>query len=429
MFKTGAQMFLLVLLTGLFLVREAREWPCAMVDDGFGDGLSLVAPRFTQPQTAPVTLVAIDDSSVASHAWPWTPLDYSLFAQAVLPFKPEVTAIDQMLDWEHLNVDSAERQKLPQYEKILGDTLLQCPKLLLAAHLGWPDDPQEIPPLQEAPILRKVAGDLRAIPEWTVIERQPKEEFRLSATLGFTNVPFHREPIDTVPLVLRYRGEVVPSFVLQAVLMWAKLSPDDVSVKLGAQIDLGDKLHIPIDAAGAMRVNFGTPKTRIGFDELLLSAEQIAAKRKPQAPVDRLAGGIALLARTDSPSRLLSLALRKDGSEGELFAAAIATIQEQSFLRRAPWWLDLALIAVVAVAGLWIPRWRKGKVALGALGGLIIYVLGALAVLTTQHVWAPIVLPLGLALFVTLYRCATPNREAKAAAAPPVTPEPKEDAT
>ena len=201
----------------------------------------------THREFTPVTLFAINDNSVANHPWPWSPVEYALFARAVLPFHPAVVAIDDVLDWKHVAVDPAERQKLPQYEKMLADTLLPCPKLLLGARLGWPDDPEAIPPLEEAPIVRKIAGDLRPIPEWTVIEHAPNEEYRLLATLGFTNVPERAGLVNTVPLLLRYRGEIVPSFVLQAILLWQKLSVDDVSAVLGSHVSLGDKLRIPIN--------------------------------------------------------------------------------------------------------------------------------------------------------------------------------------
>src|SRR5690606_14841031 len=120
-----------------------------------------------------------------------------------------------------------------QYERILKDVLLRSPKTVLGARLGYPDDPQTLPPLQATPIVRHVTGDLQHIPELTVIEAQPAENYRLSATLGFTNLPGTSASYNAAPLVLRYRGHVVPSFVLQAALLWHKLSTDDVKVVLG----------------------------------------------------------------------------------------------------------------------------------------------------------------------------------------------------
>ncbi len=241
-----------------------------------------------------------------------------------------------------------------------------------------------------------------------MIEHAPNEEYRLLATLGFTNVPERAGLVNTVPLLLRYRGEIVPSFVLQAILLWQKLSVDDVSAILGSHISLGDKLHIPINESAEMRVNFGALRTRIAFDDLLLSAEQVEAKQKPLAPMDRINTGIALLARTDEPSRTLRLAMGRKGSEGELFSAAIATIQEQVFISRVPIWFDFSLIGVVSILSLRVPRWKKSTVAVAALLALVMYTLGGLAYFASQRLWVPGVLPLGLALFVMFYRFVTP---------------------
>ncbi len=120
-------------------------------------------------------------------------------------------SIGEILEWDHANLAQSERQKLPQYERILGDSLLRAPKVLLAADLGWPEDPETIPPIGEAPLLRNVRGDLRAVPEWTVIEHEPKEELRLASTIGFTNIPESAHTVSSVPLVLRYQGRVVPT--------------------------------------------------------------------------------------------------------------------------------------------------------------------------------------------------------------------------
>ena len=72
-------------------------------------------------------------------AWPWSPLQYSIFVQAALPFQPDVIAIEDILEWDRANLAPSERQKLPQYEKILGDSLLRAPKV--AQDLGKDVEP------------------------------------------------------------------------------------------------------------------------------------------------------------------------------------------------------------------------------------------------------------------------------------------------
>lgn len=412
MFRTGAQMLLLALLAGLSLLRESHQPTGRAIDERWADCLSAMSRR-EPPPTSPVTLIAIDDATLEDHPWPWTPLDFSLFVNASLTFHPDVLAIEEALNWERTPPTAGDQQKLAQYERILKDVLLRAPKTVLGAQLGYPEDPQVLPPLQPTPLIRDVSGDLQQIPEWTAIEAQPSESYRLSASLGFTNLPGGAASSHRLPLVLRYRGQVVPSFVLQAALLWSQLSPEDVKVVLGSHLALGEKVRIPIDERGQMRVNFGVPRTTFSFEDLLLAAEQFAAKTHLEIPAERLAKGTAILARTDAAVRTLPVLWRENLSPGEYFASALATIHAGWFITRAPAWVDWTIIGVVAVLSLWIPRWKKRTVLGLACAALLAYALGALLLFSRELIWLPALLPLGLFLFVVLYRLSTPDWAAK----------------
>jgi hypothetical protein len=408
MFRTGTQFMILVLLAGLALIGESRHEPLASWDNAFVDFLAVNSRSGAKP--APMTMVGIDDSSLINHPWPWNPLDFSLFFQSVLPLKPEVVALDQVLDWEHAIVlPEDQNRKLAQYEKILRGNILRTPKILLGSQLGIPEDPQVIPPLEAVPLLRNIHGSQVEIPEFTAIERQPEETFRASSTVGFTNLPATYERFNSVPLLFRYRGQVTPAFTLQAVMLWAQLTPDDVVVHLGSHVALGNKFRIPIDAAGRMRVDFGSPRASIGFDDLMLASEQAEAGGQRSAELERIKGGIVLFSRTDTEAQTLPLAARRNGSPGELFAAAIATIQNQSFIQRAPLWAQYSVIAVFMFLGAWVPRWKKWKTIFVALFSLAAYVLISLAVFDRWLIWMPIVVPLGVLAVCVLFRVVTPD--------------------
>ena len=270
----------LVLLAGLALMNQSRTEPLATWDNAFADFLAMNSPR--QATSAPVTLVGINDSSLVNHPWPWNPLEFSVFFKSALPLKPEVLGIDQVLNWERaIILPEDQNPKLAQYEKILRGNILRSPKMLLGSKLGIPEDPQVIPPLQEVPLFRNVRGSLSEVPEFTAVESEPSEAYRLSSTIGFTNLPPGRRHFNSVPLLLRYRGQVTPAFPLQAVLLWAELTPDDVTVQVGSFIDVGKKFHIPIDQAGRMRVDFGAPFGSLGFVDLAFASEQKEAGLKP----------------------------------------------------------------------------------------------------------------------------------------------------
>ncbi|MEA3213498.1 MAG: adenylate cyclase [Chthoniobacter sp.] len=398
---------ILVLLTGLVLMRESRQEPLEAWDNWWADFLAMSSPH--DQQTAPVVLVQIDDESLKSHPWPWNPLDYSLFFQAILPHQPGVLAIDEVLDWDRISLPEGQAQKLPQYEKILRENILRAPKMLLAAQLGFPEDPQVAPPWQEVPLLRNVTGDLVTVPEFPIVERQPAEDYRLSSTIGFINLPPVHERFNSVPLIFRHRGQVVPAFALQAAMLWARLTPDEVEVVLGSHINLGRKRRIPIDSRGRMRVDFGTPRNEFSFDDLLLASEQMAANNPPIVDLSKVQGKLVLLSRTDAKAKKIPFAARRDGSAGELFAAAIATMQNQSFIKRAPLWTELVVLAGLVVISALVPRWSRWTALAVGFVTLAAYVMISMAVLTRWLIWLPGAMPLGTVVFFVIFRIATPE--------------------
>src|ERR1043166_8583639 len=217
---------LLVLLFGLVLMRESRELPGATIEESFINWLAVNTPR--EVSTAPLALVEIDDSSIGEeHPWPWSPLDYALFLNAVQQFQPSVVAIEPVLEWDEKKLVPDAQAKHAQFKKILHDRLLTTPRVVLGAELGFPEDSDVVPPLQPVPILRQIKGNIKALPEFTTVDHQPEEELRLSAKLGFTNVP-NTGSVHRAPLLFSYRGQAVPSFVLQALMLWLKLTPEDV---------------------------------------------------------------------------------------------------------------------------------------------------------------------------------------------------------
>ncbi len=411
MFQSGAQFMILVALVGLVLMRESRQPPIDGLDESFADFLAINSRRTEEP--APVTLVGIDESSLKERPWPWTPLEYALFFQAAEVFKPAAAATSELLHWDPKQMTPEAARKLPQYQKILREHVLQSSKVLLGAQLGYPEDETMPPPVQETPLIRNVTGDLSGIPEFTAIETQADEDFRLSSTTGFANLPRAARYTRTVPLILRYHGQVVPGFVLQAILMWEKLTTDDVAVEPGVRITLADRLQIPIDREGRMRIDFGVHRRRCSFEELVLSSDQSENARATLVPGDWLTDKFLLLARTDSAAKNVNFAPGRNGSPGELFAAAIGTIQKGSFIKRAPIWFEYGIVAIMVLVARACRRWRKFSTFLVMLLATVAYVMLAITFFGQTLIWVPIVVPAGLAIFITIFRLATPGVESK----------------
>lgn len=404
MLRPGPHFPILVLVVGLFLLREGHQAPLREVDEWFTD---LIANQEEAPQKrSGLTLVEIDDSSLQAHPWPWSPLDFALFFQAANSLNADTAAAAEVLHWESGPDRGDSQPKLAQYRTLLREHLLRTPKCLLGAYLGFPTDPQIIPPLQEVTRLERVRGDIRQIPEFTTIAAQADSDLQLSIPCGFLNLPESAGRHRKIPLLLRYRGQVVPSFALQAILLMEKLTPDDVSVEMGEKIRLGGLLEIPIDARGEMRIHFGAPKDRCGFEDLLLSSAQVDARSRPTVAANKLTGKLLLLARTDTPARTLRMGAGRRGTPGELMAAGIATIHSRLFLKTPPPALGFLLIGL-AMWGAWLsPSCPPMRVTLAVLTALGIYLGMAAAAFSAQQWALPLSLPTGLAVFLVGYRWA-----------------------
>jgi hypothetical protein len=290
------------------------------------------------------------------------------------------------------------------YEKMLHDHVLRSPKLVLGALLGWAHDSETVAELQPMPVLRKVRGDLSRVPEFTEVESWSAEDYRLTTQPGWINVPDGMGPLGRCPLVLRYRGQPVPAIVLQLAMHMEKATLDDVEVVLGSHLSLGGRLRIPIDETGRMLVNFGASFGRLSFDDLLLTREQLDRKEAPTHPPELLKGRLVVLARTDAPSRTLAAPNGQKVAPGDLFAAALATLETGAHPHRVGAEFDWALVGIVAVSALWLRRWRPLYSVLGVLLLLACYAGCAFAVFHSRSMVTPGVLPAGLAVWVLLLR-------------------------
>jgi hypothetical protein len=245
------------------------------------------------------------------------------------------------------------------------------------------------------------------VPEYTVIEAEPGTDIRLTTALGFDDVPEHA-PLHA-PLVFRYRGEIVPSFALEAMMLYHGVTPDEVTVNLGSDIQLSNKLVIPVNQAGAMLVDWKQPYDRVGFDDMVLAVDQLEGKHAtvidPAVFKDRL----LLLARTDAKSQTLVFPDGQIGSSGELFAEALATAESNAFARPAGY-AGSALVLIVGAALAFVLSSRgKLKAILVIIGFTAGYLMICLGVFESARVALPLTPMMGLIVFVGVLRMLGPS--------------------
>jgi hypothetical protein len=381
-----------VLLVGIILLREPRF---AAIEDRFL-GWLLSHTQGTGP-SVPLTVVDIGRDALTSpgsepkeEAEPAaaattgpgiSPLEFALFLQSVLEFQPGVIAFENVLKWHERDKDQ---------EQVFLDQAMRAPKLVLGSQLGDMTDPDsQWAEIRGFPNVTGRRGELAA---YAGVERQPPEDLRLISTPGYTNLPTEYTSPIRVPLLFLYRGEVIPSFPLQTVLLWMKVTPAEAKVVLGSHIELPGDRRIPIAADGTLLFdpNAATRARRMSLNELLLAAQQRDTGTTDGAEPLDLRDHI-VLART--PANPLA--------PPDVFAAMIATIQSGKYLRRVSKIVDCVLLLMIGGAVPYLRRFERFDLLLYGIAATAAYSLIALGVLTQWNLWLPGVLPLA-AIWLTV---------------------------
>jgi hypothetical protein len=344
--------------------------------------------------TASLTVVEIEpakegeENSPRSGANVVSPMEFALFLQSTLKFQPTVVAFENILKWRETEKDQAQ---------IFIDLAMRVPRLLLAAELTTTPDPDA--PGPEIPGFTQVTGKRGDLVEFSGVGRQPSEELRLIATAGFINLPEEISDGIHVPLLFRYRGEVIPSFAFEAILLWLRVTPGEVSIDLDSHISLPHGRKIPIRSDGTLLIspNASRKARHIGLSDLLVAAQARDTGKSPE--MDSLRDQI-VLART--PANPLS--------PPDVFAATIATIQSSAYVRRVSWIFDCVILLLAAAVVTKLRDISRVDLVLGAIAFTAAYCLAALAVVSRWLIWLPGCLPLGAVWLLVLVSIVIPHR-------------------
>jgi hypothetical protein len=184
--RPSTWLLIVIILLGASILREPR---LQALDDTLL-GWFMVHAESTLPPT-PVTQVEIgrediEHLSPAEQAKPLppgqaarrslSPLEYALFLQAILEFRPSVVAIESLLIW---------RDRDKAQEQVFLDQAMRVPKLLVAVELGAKGE-RELS-IGDLPDLPNVFGPRGGLPEFTGVRRQPDEDIRLISTPGLVS--------------------------------------------------------------------------------------------------------------------------------------------------------------------------------------------------------------------------------------------------
>jgi hypothetical protein len=389
---------LVVLLLGLLLLREPRF---AEVEERFLSWLI----RHSQAGGAPVPLTVVEigrdplmdpESAQEADATPnatraptadaggsaVSPLEFALFLQSALDFQPGVIAFESILKWRERDRDQ---------EQVFLDQAMRVPKLLFAAELGAQTDPDAA--VVEARGFSQVSGRRGDLPSFSGVARQPNEDLRLIATTGYINFPEEITSDIRVPMLFQYRGEVIPSFALQAILLWLRVTPADVKIVLGSHIALPQDRNVPISSDGTLLIDPTAARRarRLSLNELLLAAQQRdTGEAGGQQKLD-LQDQIVLARTPENPL-----------SPPNLVSAAIATIQSNKYLRRVHVLFDCAVLLLIGLLAGAVRRIDRADLLLYGIAFTAAYCLVAIGTISRWSIWLPGVLPLAAVWIVIL---------------------------
>lgn len=328
-----------------------------------------------------------------------SPLEYALFLQAVLEFQPTVVGIEPIVIWRDRDKDQ---------EQVFIDQAMHVPKLLVGIELGGKGKRDLA--VEDLPSFPNVTGSRGNLAQFSGISRQPDDDIRLIATPGFTNLPDERTDRVRVPMLFEYRGEIVPSFPLQAIMLWLRATPADVKIELGAKIILPNGWIIPIHRDGTATINPVARQSvrRLTLNELLLAAQEHENHRPPSINVDNLKDQIVLLRIADDPLQ-----------PPNIFSTAIATIQNNVYVRPTRWAVAWLIILGAALLSCFLWMISKSNLFLVAIVFSAGYSLLSLGLLSKNHLWLPTLLPLALMWFLVVVRLSAGGAGKKAAITTP----------
>jgi serine phosphatase RsbU (regulator of sigma subunit)/CHASE2 domain-containing sensor protein len=332
------------------------------------DGFQKLYPR--QPQSAPVTIVAIDEASLRQFGqWPWPRNRTAALIDAIAAHQPAAIGLDMYMPEEdatspakaadnlpagHAALATALR-RLPSHDAQLATALRSVPSVLGAAGFGF-KALSTSEGLRSVPVAVEGSQDplphLRSYP-W-VLASLPELQAAASGQAVLT-VELQGGLVRRVPLVVAVSGQVVPGLAME--MLRVGTGSAAITVKADAngvsQVAVS-QWTVPTQANGEIWLHFGHALS--GAARYLSAATVLSGRFDP----DLLAGKLVLLGLTGaglSDQRTTALGELVPGIE--IQAQVIEALFDGRMLQRPWWmkWLEVLLIGMVGGLLIWhMPR-------------------------------------------------------------------------
>jgi adenylate cyclase len=381
----GRPMAFAVLL-GLSVLNLCSEWPHgiprpALLDtydrilpDSFGTPRQLLFDHFQRwfprvPASQPVTIVAIDDRTLAAVGqWPWPRNRLAALIDAIEAHKPLAIGLDiYMPEADQTSPDkvadnlppgaaalAADLRALPSHEAILARSLRAAPSVLGAAAFDRATADTSTD-LRSAPILVHGADPLDSVRRFDYVLASLPELQAAAHGQAMLNVALEQGTVRRIPLIMGLGNKLVPGMPIE-MLRVATRSPmvEVFSGTSGVQAVGVADVQVPTQPNGEIWLHFASIRSTQGR---YVSARDVL---EGKVDADRIRNKLVLVGLTGTGlSDVRATPLGEQVPGIEIQAQIIETIFDGRFLQRPAWikWGESAFIMAFGLFIIWyLPR-------------------------------------------------------------------------
>jgi adenylate cyclase len=381
----GRPMAFAVLL-GLSVLNLCSEWPHGIarpavldtydkvVPDSFGTARQLLFDHFQRwfprsPTTQPVTIVAIDDRTLAAAGqWPWPRNRLAILIDAIAAQKPLAIGLDiYMPEADQTSPDkvadnlpptaaalAAGLRALPSHEAILARSLRAAPSVLGAAAFDRATADTSTD-LRSAPILVHGADPIDSVQRFDYVLASLPELQAAAHGQAMLNVALEQGTVRRIPLIMGLGNKLIPGMPIE-MLRVATGSPmvEVFANGSGVQAVGVADVQVPTQPSGEIWLHFASIRST---QNRYVSARDVL---QGKVDADHIRNKLVLVGLTGTgltDVRATPLGELVPGIE--IQAQIIETIFEGRFLRRPAWikWGESAFIMVFGLLIIWyLPR-------------------------------------------------------------------------
>lgn len=338
-------------------------------------------PPVHEIQAPQMALIAIDRIPT-DRPWPWPRLDFALAVRALIPCFPQSVVFECLLH------DRDQRQE--SFDTTFAHLLERLNQTLFASAAFQAGS--ENPPPQNL-LSIPFTGNIETLPPYHSLY-WPLETFAANSHVGISNIPLSKSgKVTEIPLVFRWRNQLVPSLALQAAALQLKADLSKSIVHLGNSIQLRDSSQkiirtVPIDSQGNMKLRHRSLQVlTIPFDDFLVYSDQRERGETPSVDLRQLRQRQVWIGRTDE------VVQNHSSSQPPVSLQMLATqnIVQADFIKTPPFaWIALLFLSFAGCISGVITFIRLPLAIPLALGVSFLYIAMSILLLQNHNFLLPI---------------------------------------